>query len=693
MARPTMRRLSPLVLAFPIWLVFVLGAAVPAGAQQTPSATLTLLSQTSWNCPNEVGLQQPAPAGVTCPTGRELVIRFRAENTGTEPMDQLAIGVTLYSRILSRSAYEASLTTDPAVALMAQTLARQGAIQPGQTRDFEVSMGLDTGLDPDHSGVYPVKVDLRSGITSVAAIRTPAIFLVRQPEIPLTLSWTFVLSHPITFAPDGTFTDDSLETSLAPGGRLSGQIRALLELAADPTAPEVDVAVSPVLLTQLGRMRGGYSVVSEDGTTRDVAAGQGGSELAAQALEAIREVAHAPGVELTTLPFSAPDIPSLYGGGLGNDVGIQLRQGRAVATALIQAEPPERILRPPGAALDDESLRGLAGMGIDTLIVGPATVELPPQPLGFAGPATTGLGDGAITGVVPEPSTDAVMNSVAQADPVRAAQVVLGELTTIWQEAPGETRSVALVLSEDAALPGPFFPPLVRDVAGAPWLTPATAGAFVSAFPSTGTLELANPSFRRFPTTYVSALKQARRRVETLRSMLPDASVEPDRLDTMLLLAEARQFLNSTTDGLAFIAAVRGSVKGTVEDLSLDTVSTVSLSSDSGGIPVTVSNAGQRSLKVSVRLVAPQLLGASSEDLVLGPGDSQTLRLQAQLRTTGRFPVHVQMLAPDGRTLEDQPLIVRSTAYNRIALLITIGAAVMLVAVWARRFLPRRRTT
>ena len=692
MARPTMRRLSPLVLALPIWLVFVLGAALPAGAQVTPSATLTLLSQTSWNCPNAVDAPRPAPLAPTCPTGRELVIGFRAQNTGTAPLAELAIGITLYSRILSRSAYEASLTTDPPVALKAVTLARQGAIQPGDTRDFEVSMTLDTGLDPDHSGAYPVKVDLRSGVTSVAAIRTPAIFLVREPEIPLTLSWTFVLSHPITFSPDGTFTDPSLETSLAPGGRLSGQIRALLDLAADPAAPAVDVAVSPVLLSQLGRMRGGYSVVSDDGTTRDVPAGQGGSELAARAMEDLRTVAATPGFEVTTLPFSAPEIPSLYSGGLGRDVRIQLQRGREVASALIQADPLARILRPPGAALDEESLRGLAGLGVSALIVGPTTVDLPPQPLGFAGPATTSLGDGAITAIVPEPSTDALMTSVAQGDPVRAAQVVLGELTTIWQEAPGETRSIALVLGEDAPLPGPFFPPLARDIAGAPWLTPTAAGAFVDAFPSSETSELANPSFRRFPATYVIALKQARRRVETLRSMLPEASVEPERLDTLLLLAEARQFLDSTDDGLAFIAAVRKSVKGTVDDLSLDTVSTVSLSSDSGGIPVTVSNAGQRSLKVFVRMVAPQLRGAPGEQVELGPGQSETLRLQAQLRSTGRFPVQVQMLAPDGRPIEEQTLIVRSTAYNRIALLITIGAAVMLLAVWARRFLPRPTT-
>ena len=109
-----------------------------------------------------------------------------------------------------------------------------GAAAPGfqyLADDFEISLSLEQGIDPEQSGVYPVKLDLRSGIASVAELRTPAIFLVREPEIPLGLSWTFVLAHPIVFAPDGTFTDPSLEIALGPGGRLNGEIRALLELA------------------------------------------------------------------------------------------------------------------------------------------------------------------------------------------------------------------------------------------------------------------------------------------------------------------------------------------------------------------------------------------------------------------------------------------------------------------------------
>ena len=694
MTRSIMRRLLPLVRPLSSVvasvLLFALGTPTPSAiAQESPSVLLTLVSQTSWNCPTATADLAPGQTTWSCPAGPELVVRFRAQNLATTPLDELAIGVTLYSRVLSRSAYEASLTSDPSIVIDGGTLSREGPIAPGATRDFEVPLTLGPGIDPDQSGVYPLKIDLRSGIESVAELRTPVIYLVREPEIPLGLSWTFVLSHPITFAPDGTFTDPSLELALGPGGRLNGEIRSLLELAADPAAPPADVAIAPVLLTQLGRMVDGYQV-AEEGRDRQVPPGEGGSALAKQALDDLRTIVAAPNVEVTALPFSAPEIPSLYGGGLGRDVVVQLQHGRDVTSTLVGAQIPETILRPPGAALDDTTLRGLAGDGIRTLIVGPSTVDLPEQPLGFAGPPTTALGDGSLAAVVPEPASDALLGSVIDEDPVRAAQVLLGELATIWQEQPGETRGAALVFGEDATLPGPFFPPIARGVATAPWLAPAAVSGFVATFPPTDASILASPSFRRFPTTYVASLKQARRRIDTLASMLPDDSLEPDRLETMLLLAEARQFLTATSEGLAFIDAARQSVRATVDDLLLETVDSVTLTSDSGGIPVTVSNEGPHSLEFSVQLVSTRIREEPATLVELAPGETETLRLQASLRSTGRFPVRVLMVSPSGRMIGETTLVVRSTAYNRIALLITIGAALVLLLLWARRFVPGR---
>ena len=129
MARPIMRRLPPLVLVF----LVVLALPPPSSSgQESPSVHLTLLSQTTWNCPTATEDVAPGEATWSCPTGRELTVRFRALNPATVPLDELAVGVTLYSRVLTRSAYEASLASDPSLAIEAQTLPRKDVIDPGK---------------------------------------------------------------------------------------------------------------------------------------------------------------------------------------------------------------------------------------------------------------------------------------------------------------------------------------------------------------------------------------------------------------------------------------------------------------------------------------------------------------------------------------------------------------------------------
>jgi hypothetical protein len=64
--------------------------------------------------------------------------------------------------------------------------------------------------------------------------------------------------------------------------------------------------------------------------------------------------------------------------------------------------------------------------------------------------------------------------------------------------------------------------------------------------------------------------------------------------------------------------------------------------------------------------------------------------LQAEMVSTGQSLIDVQLVSPSGRVIEQETIVVRSTGYNRVALLITIGAAILMVGVWARRFLPRR---
>jgi len=676
MGPPTMRRFAGLLLvAFALLLL-----PVPQLRAQEPAVRLTLVGQTPWNSTSD----------------RTLEVKVRAQNLSDQSLTDLSIGWTLWQPVFTRTDFEESLTTDPenAVAIGGDTIVQQGTIEPGGSRMFTVRLTLESdGISTTESLIYPLKIDLRTGFTSLAALRTPVIFLVRQPQTPLRVAWTFVLHEPVSFDPNGVFTSPALEQDLAQGGRLAGEIRALLAMTEDRAQTPIDVAVSPVLLADLARMRAGYAVI-DAGERRQVKAGTGGAAAAAQALADLRQIVSSPEVELSALPFAAPNLPSLSLGGLSPDLTTQLERGRDSVATVLGRPPDPGLLRPPGSALDPASLDHVAAHGVRLLIVDPATAPPASQPLGFAPPPTASLSTstGPVTAVVSDPNVGAMLRSELVAlDPVRAAQAVLGELAAIWLEQPGLDRGIAVTFPEDFDPSGAFFGQLVRGVASAPWLRKSTASAMAEAFPPTSETALASTIPVTFPRTYVDTIKQTRRRIETYRSMLVDKSIEPDRLDTMLLLAESGQFLVDQTSGFSFVGSAReqiGSVFGAVRP---DTTQPITLTSSSGtGIPIRLTNGNQEPLRVSVRLVSPHLSGTPQSSMVLRADSTQTVNFDVQLNTSGRFRVDVEVMSPSGRVINKDTLIVRSTAYNRIALVITIGAALLALLVWARRFVPRR---
>jgi hypothetical protein len=676
MGPPTMRRFAgPLLVAFALILL-----PVPQASAQEPAVRLMLVSQTPWNSTSE----------------RTLEVKVGVQNLTDQSLADLSVGWTLWGPVFTRTDFENSLTADPenAVAIGGDTIVQEGTIGPGGSRVFTVRLTLESdGISATESLIYPLKIDLRTGFTSLAALRTPVIFLVRRPQTPLRLVWTFVLHEPVSFDPHGVFTSTSLEHDLAQGGRLAGEIRALLAMTEDRAQTPLDVAVSPVLLADLAQMRSGYAVI-DAGKRRQVKEGAGGAAAAAEAIADLRQIVGAPEVELSALPFAAPNLPSLSSGGLSPDLNTQLQQGRDSVDTILGRQPDPALLRPPGSALDPASLDHLAARGVRLLIVDPTTVPPASQPLGFAPPPITSLrtSSGPVTALVSDPNVAAMLSSeLVTEDPVRAAQAVLGELAAIWLEQPGLDRGIAVTFPEGFDPSGAFFGQLVRGVAGAPWLRKSTASAMAEAFPPASESKLAATVPVPFPSTYVDIIKQTRRRIETYRTMLVDESVEPDRLDAMLLLAESGQFLVDQSAGLSFVGSAREDIASVFGAVRPDTTQPITLTSSSGtGIPIRVTNGNREPLRISVRLVSSHLRGSPQSSLVLNADSTQTVNFDVQLNTTGRFPVIVEVTSPSGRVISSHTLIVRSTAYNRFALFITIGAALLALLVWARRFVPRR---
>jgi hypothetical protein len=675
----------PIALALTL-LASLVSLSVPAAAQEPtvarqPAVTLTLLSQTPWNGPE----------------ARDVELRIRAENVGEVEIDELSLGLTLWSPVPSRSQYEAALLDDPAgsVQLLAKPYPRTGSMLPGDVRDFTIPLELPLDrLDADSSRVYPLTIDLRSGFTSLAAVRTSVIFLVRDAETPLNVSWTFVLSAPLMTGPDGVFSSSALERSISPGGRLSGMISAVSTIA-DAGEP-VDVVVSPLLLMQLDEMRDGYTI-SEFGQIRLVEEGEGATDEAAASLEALRSIASASNVELSALPFSGPRLPALAAGGLSRDVSVQLERGRQVVATLLGRNPDPVVLRPPDSALDDESLQAIAAHGVGLLFLDHSTAPPPEQERGFAPPPTTTLRgrDVEITAVVGDPSVRTLLTSTSTAaldDPVRAAQAVLGELATIWLEQPSVERGVSVIFGESAPqLPGAFFPPLARAIAARPpWLAQRTATALALSFPPTQPAAGFVASEAAFTQPYAESIKAARRRINTLRTMLVEPSDEPARLETLLLLAESGRFVGNETEGSVFIDRVHDRILSVFGSVHAPEGQAFTLTASAAEVPVRVSNDGDIPLRVVVRLESPYLRPTQEQVVELPPATTQTLTFDLELRTTGRREVVIEILSPSRRPIgPGGELIVRSTDYNRVALWITLGAAGLALLVWARRFLPR----
>jgi hypothetical protein len=149
--------------------------------------------------------------------------------------------------------------------------------------------------------------------------------------------------------------------------------------------------------------------------------------------------------------------------------------------------------------------------------------------------------------------------------------------------------------------------------------------------------------------------------------------------------------------GLQFLDSVQATIRRTYDGVEISE-GVVTLTSRQGFIPVTLRNNSGVPLRVRVKLIADlsvAFVTGNSRQILLPPAE-RTLTFAVRAKTTGRFPVRVQVRTPgpDGtaETITQSEVVVRSTVYNRLALFLTIGAGLFLLAWWGRRFFLRRRS-
>lgn len=671
-----MRRLLAGLVPLAVVCTGFLFAGRPASAQTAaPLVELRLASQSPWTGPH-----------------RSLELTVQATNTSAQTLDSLLVEVVVEGAARSRSVYDLSLTHQVTGTLLAFPFVQHGALAPGATRTFRVTQPLAALATFGENAIYPTQVQLWSRGAPVATLRTPVIFLIEHPKVPLELQWSWVLTETIQYDPAGVFRNGPLQSDVAPGGRLDTLLR-ILDGIRDP----VDVPISPVLLDELTRMAAGYRLRA-GGAIRAVPRGTGSAADAARALALLRDIARRSTTEVPTIAAANASLPALASGGLASTIPAMLDRGRTLVRTVTGRAPETSVLRPALSQLDAAAIRRLAALGTRTVLLDPgvltaqAGLKLTPSPV-----TPLVARGGSVDAIAPDPALPAAAR-LHPTDPELAARAALGELASTWLELPGTPeRGAAFIASERSSLGTAMLASFARLVSASPWLRPVAAAQFVGDVMHDARTSPPVARFATFAPSYVDAVQQTRVELEQFVQAAPGATALAAKLRDDLATATGGDFVHDQASGLDFVRAAHRAIESTYRHIELRSPVAFTLTSLRGFIPVTVENATGYPVRVSVRLVADRRLAfpAGNPRAVTLESGTGTFAFPVRAETTGRIPIKIQVLTPVAagvsETIAESDTVVRSTVYNRVALVITVGAGVFLLLWWARRLLPGRR--
>ena len=664
----------------------LLAPLIPARAgaqeQQGSPVRLALIDQTAFAAP-----------------GQGVRLSVEATNFGPQPIDNLAISVSIYNPTRSRSEYEQSLEADPLLTLIdGREFGMSGTLDPAASRTLAIQWRPENLLAREESALHPMKVELSSEGVGLGLIRTVLVYVNERQVLPLNVSLTFVLDERVAVRPDGALADDRLERSLRPGGRLETIVGTIEQIPIPVT-----LVVAPLTLDQLDRMSRGYRVVGPGGS-REAPAGSPEAERARIMLERIRGLARNPAIEVVPLPLASPSVPALVTAGLTSDLESQIVRGRDLASGLLGVPLSTTLFRPPNSALSNDSVGVLARLGVETLLVDPETLP-PPAGLILSPPATAVVdarAGGTLRAVTPDPGIESMLEAQS-GDPALQAQTVIGALSAVYFEQPGVDRGAAIMFGEgDAPDPELLRALFLRLRRASPevsprtsWLRPVIASrlAVTTVNPPLDERVLVPAPVNTLSPTFQAELRRARSAIEQLESVTDDAGTLVERLKTLLLTSEGVHLTDDERKGLAYLRAIRRGVNGEFDKVHPPSGTSVTLTSRRGVIPVTVTNSTGYSLRLRVTLLSPRLqfLDQGETQVVVLDRPRQALSFPVLAQTTGRFPVRILLRTPRGAPIAESRIVVRSTALNVRALLVTIAAALFLLFLWVRRLVYRGR--
>jgi Family of unknown function (DUF6049) len=641
------------------------------------------------------------------PSTKNITVTGRVINTGTLPLGNV-VAYFWFSRDGK------PLTTAAQIATEAQKQPRLGEetdhqgrltwpggyeapvtdeLQPGATARFTLQVPIsaleekfkDTAgaIQP---GIYIAGADVR-GTPAGWKTRVTSSARTFQPWLPAENKLTPVevafllpmVAKPDVVSPSSrTLVDDEDTNLFAPDGRLS----ELLQLGADH---DLTYLVDPALLQKA-------QVMSNPGGFR---AGKGPRQPASTDAQSWLEQARGLLATRDTmmLPYADPDVAALTHNQLTSGFGAALAESAVTARAYQTAGTT--ITWPGSGYADSATLDTIAGAkGANVLLSESALPDLKADGTNPTASLVTPSTSGGLTALVYDPALTAAQPGVTD-NPVFMQQRFLAEtaLLSIQGGSPTAQRRVVATLPRDWN-PSGGEAKLFDTVEKTPWLRTISANAVLSGAPLAYGGKVVYPASQR-------KAELGKQTITDLRAMAGTNAIYVDiltdgaqrRADLQLSFARgaSTQWRRDSERNHKLIASMRKSVQDQINNILLVKPRLVTMSSDSGRFPLTVTNTNDfLTVRVGLEIDPgrPVLTVEPVEPFLVGPDRKQTVRVTARSSSTdiGATQVRARVVTPNGTPITDwQEFQVQVRGYGDIGwVVIGLGVGMLGLATVIR---------
>ncbi|WP_181787191.1 DUF6049 family protein [Streptomyces phytophilus] len=583
------------------------------------------------------------------------------------------------------------------------------SLAPGMTRDFSMTIPVDR-LPLDAPGVYQLAVSFSgtsadTGYEQVLGIEHT--FLPWQPDdlstkTRLTFVWPVIATPQLTARtePDEQQTpllaSDRLLEQMEPGGRLQQMVALGEELP-------VTWVIDPELLATVSAMTEAYNVVGEDGET---VPGKG-QKIAAQWLADLQSAVK--GREVVALPFGDPDLASIaHRGRKVSGTLDQLGDATTLARTTVESElhvEPETDLAWPAEGAIDKRIVGVAGAAGAQWILARSD-SMRESGLTYTPTAARPIGGGRTALVADAQLSRAFEGDMSRAETFSLSiQEFLAQTLVTTLQQPNLQRSIVVAPQRTPTLgQAQAMAEALGDLDTSTWMTPLNL--------SSAAVEPADPNANRtVPGTgaYPKKLRkqeiprEAFDRINATRQQLDDFSEILDRsrrvivpFGNALLREMSTQWRGRKAEAESFRRGVQDYLQDLTSEVQLIDKSDLTLSGNSGTIPVTVQNnlvQNVRGLELRLTSDVPSRLRIEedTQSIEVAGGHSTSVKFEASARASGPVNITAQLYTEDGKPFGAAKTFKVEVTSITSTVLLVIGAGILLLVLAGVRMYSQRK--